>query len=77
MKWLFLLVVFDLSASASGFRPKIMLRAVFPTEEACNTLGRQFEKEYTYESPSLKSFSVCVPASAYEEREMKVDRLDQ
>lgn len=76
MKWLFLLVMFDLSASAGGFRPKIVLRAVFPTEEACNTLGRDFEKSYTYENPSMKSFSICIPESAYADRGMNVINVD-
>jgi hypothetical protein len=68
MRWLFLFVVFDLSAEAGGFRPRTVIRIAFPTEEACNSLGREFAKSYRYKDPSTKSFSICIPEDAYEQK---------
>ena len=75
MKWLFFYMIFDVSAG--GLQPKMTLRKTFASEQQCNTLGQEVAKEFSYEDNSLKSFSICIPESAFREQEMQVQRLDQ
>lgn len=70
MRWLFLFLLFD--TSADGMRPIVRISAVFQSEQECNELGRRAQREYEYEDNSLRSFSICIPESAYDEREMQV-----
>jgi len=71
MKWLFVFLIFHVSDG-----PRLRLTKVFASETECNTLGKQIEREFDYEDPNLRSFSMCIPEDAYDETEMQVDRLD-
>lgn len=73
MKWLFLYFLLDTSAGA--MQPKLMMRQVFASEAECNELGSAIAREIGYEDNSLKSFSTCVPESAFQERGLKSTRL--
>lgn len=75
MKWLFLYVVFDISVG--GLQPKVVMRQAFDNEEDCNATGREIEREIGYKDNSLKSFSICIPESAFQERELKADRIER
>lgn len=73
MSWLFLLFVLD--TSAGEVRPRVMIRQVFADEANCNALGRALALQYA--DNSLKSFSICLPRSVFDDREMQTDRLDR
>ncbi|MCW1431611.1 hypothetical protein [Novosphingobium sp. JCM 18896] len=74
MKWLFLYVIFDVLVG--GLQPKVVMRQAFDNEPACNAFGREIEREIGYKDNSLKSFSTCIPESAFQDRGLKADRVD-
>lgn len=73
MKWLFLFFVIDVSVGE--MKPRVMIWRAFDSEAACQALGEQFKVEYV--DNSLKSFSICVPESAFDTYELGTQRLDR
>ena len=65
MKWLLLIFTFDVSNSA--IRVVDQDSRVFASEEECNLKGRELQKETKYASENLRSMSICIPESAFEE----------
>lgn len=74
MRWLFLFLLFDVSAGE--FQPRLRMHLAFDTEEACNEFGRRMERENRYEDNSLRSFSICIPEDAFNDRTLQVDRFE-
>lgn len=75
MRWLFLFMLFDVSAGQ--IQPRLRLHVSFQSERECNELGSRIEREYRYEDNSLRSFSICIPESALNDTEIQTERLDQ
>jgi hypothetical protein len=75
MRWMFFFILFDVSANS--FQPRVRVTAVFSSEAECDALGKRIAKEYEYEDNSLRSFSICIPEGAFNDRAMKVHRYDR
>ena len=65
MKWLLLILVFDIS----GERLSIVDQdsKVFTTKAACDKEGERLGRTVDYPGKNLRSMSICIPESAYEE----------
>lgn len=63
MSWLLLFIVFDISNG--GMKLKMQTTKAFNTEAACNAAGQSFAIDY--KDPNLRSMSICIPKSAYDE----------
>jgi hypothetical protein len=70
MKWLFVLLIFHVNDG-----PRLRVTKVFASQIQCNSLGKQIEREFDYQDPNLRSFSMCIPEDAYDETKMQVDRF--
>lgn len=75
MRWLFLFFVFDVTANA--MQPQMRLTAVYQNEDECNRLGQELANRLRYQSAARRSFSICIPESAYDATQPQVERYDQ
>jgi predicted ATP-dependent serine protease len=64
MKWLLLILVFDVSNG--GMKAVHQETRVFLSEESCNIDGRRLANSVIYPGEHLRSMSICIPESAYE-----------
>ena len=58
MRWLFLLIIFDVTSG--GISPRLSVRAVFPSEAECQSLGKQIAQDFT-SAAAQKSYTTCIP----------------
>jgi hypothetical protein len=65
MKWLLLIIVFDVSND--GMRQVMQATKVFRSEAACNAEGRRMARSTEYEEEGLRSFSICIPERAFQD----------
>ena len=64
MRWLLLIIIFDVS---EGIRLVDQETSVFRSEENCEAEGRRLSATVRYPGQNLRSMSICIPESAYEE----------
>jgi len=65
MKWLLLILIFDVSNG--GMRVIHQESRVFRSESACNSAGQALERTVRYPGENVRSMSICIPESAFEE----------
>lgn len=65
MRWLLLIMVFDISNG--GMRVVDQTTRAFQSEAACNAEGQRLTAAVRYPSPNLRSMSMCIPESAFED----------
>lgn len=65
MKFLLLILVFDVSND--GMRVVDQETRLFVTKVACEAEGERLAKTTNYPGQNLRSMSICIPQSAFEE----------
>ena len=64
MKWLLLMFILDVS---TGMRLVREERRMFGSEALCEDAGQQMSAEADYDDPDLRSISLCLPESVFDE----------
>ncbi len=64
-KWLLLIMIFDVSNG--GMRVVHQDTRIFTTEAICNAEGRRMMSSVEYPGDDLRSMSICIPQSAFED----------
>jgi hypothetical protein len=73
MRWMFFFLLFD--TTGGDLRPMTRLTAVFGSESACNEAGARIMRDLRYQDNSLRSFSICIPESAFDARGVQTEDL--
>ena len=68
---MFVLTIFE----TEPFRPIMVVRNVFASEMACNTMGESMKGRYA--DPTQKSVSICLPERVFAESEPQVQQLER
>lgn len=64
-KWLLLIMIFDVSDG--GMKVVHQDTRVFATEATCNAEGRRMMSSVEYPGDDLRSMSICIPQSAFDD----------
>ena len=63
MKWMLLVLLFKVG---EGHMEAIDERyQIYASKSACNAAGEQLQRDIQYPDPEMRSISVCVPESAF------------
>lgn len=67
-------MIFDVSTG--DLQPKVRMTASFASEAECNDLGNELARKMQYEKEGIRSFSICIPESAYDEKGIQSEKYD-
>jgi hypothetical protein len=65
MRWLLLILVFDISNG--GIRLVDQETKVFRSEALCEAEGQRLSQSIEYPGDNLRSMSICIPEDAYDD----------
>ena len=65
MKWLLLILVFDVSKS--GMEPVMRAAKACNSEAGCEAEGERLQRDIQYPGENIRRVSICVPESAFTE----------
>lgn len=67
MKWLLVIIFFDISASGD-MRHETTVSKVYDTEAECDAVGRDTRAVFPKMPKGVKSMSICIPEIAYRQQ---------